>query len=183
MMSPKKEVKIARELDPLSMVMFGVEAWIYDWSGDIETARKYYDRNIELYPGYRWMYIDKAYFQLTQGESEEAAQMFLKGFEIDNIPVDELEAYKEALKLSGIQGLFEVFLEFELKQEPIDPFDVADVYYKLKDYDKSLDWFERAIEERHFRMTYINMTPDFSDPVFYSNPRFQAILQKMNFPD
>ncbi len=53
----------------------------------------------------------------------------------------------------------------------------------MGDYEKSLDWLERAVDEHNFRMTLINVDPDFSDPDFRSNPRFQAILKKMNFPE
>ena len=59
----------------------------------------------------------------------------------------------------------------------------AESYYISGDYERSLDWLERAIEERNFRTVQINQDPLFSDPVFRSNPRFQAILKKMNFPD
>ena len=109
--------------------------------------------------------------------------MFLKALEIDNIPGEDLEEFRKALKLSGIKGLFEVFLEFDLKQEPINAYRVAVDYYVLGEYENSIDWFERAIEGRDFQMLQINQNPLFSDPVFRSNPRFQAILKKMNFPE
>ena len=179
----KKEIKIARELDPLSMVILRTETFLYSWSGELETAWRYLDRNIELYPDYSLMYTDKAYLHLQEGEYEEAAQMFLKGDEIDSIHADDLEAYKEALKLSGIKGLFKVFLQFHLKQDPIDPYFVAEDYYILGEYERSLDWLERAMEDRSSWMIGINQNPIFSDPEFRSNQRFQAILQKMNFPD
>ena len=179
----KKEIKLARELDPLSLVILWVESWIYHWSGDIETARRFMDRNIELYPDYGQMYFNKSSLHLSEGEYEEAAQMFLKALEIDNIPAEDLEEFRKALKLSGIKGLFKVFLEFHLKQEPINAYRVAVDYYVLGDYERSLDWFERAMEERNYRMVLINQDPLYSDPEFRSNPRFQAILKKMNFPD
>ena len=179
----KKEIKIARELDPLSLVILWVEAFVHHWSGDIESARRFMDRNIELHPEYSQMYYNKAFLHLSEGEYEEAAQLFLKGNEIAKIPAEDLEAYREAVKLSGIKGLFKVFLEFNLKQKPINAYRVAKDYYILGDYERSLDWFERAIEERNFLMVQINQDPLFSDPVFRSNPRFQAILKKMNFPE
>ncbi len=178
----KKEVKIARELDPLSLVILWVESFVYYFSRDIESARRFMDRNIELHPDYGQMYYNKARLHLSEGEYEEAAQMILKGDEIGNMPGDVLEAQREAFMLSGSKGLFKVFLEFDLKQEPINSYGVAEDYYMLGDYEKSLDWFERAMEDRNFQMVQINQDPQFSDPVFRSDPRFQAILMKMNFP-
>ncbi|MEE9238108.1 MAG: tetratricopeptide repeat protein, partial [Thermodesulfobacteriota bacterium] len=179
----KKEVKIARELDPLSLVILWVESFIYHWSGDVESARRFMDRNIELYPDYSQMYYNKADLLLTEGEYEDAAQLFLKALEVDKVSTEVLDEGEKALKLSGIKGLFNVFLEFHLKQEPINSYRVAQDYYVLGDYESSLDWFERAIEERNFQMIQINQDPLFSDPDFRFNPRFQAILKKMNFPD
>ena len=179
----KKEIKLARELDPLSLVILWVESFVYHWSGDIESARRFMDRNIELYPDYGQMYFNKAFFHLSEGEYEGAAQMFLKGLEIYKIPDERLEAFREAVKLNGFKGLFKVFLEFNLKQDPMNSYFVAQDYYILGDYERSLDWFELAMDERTFRLIQISQDPLFSDPDFRSNPRFQAILKKMNFPD
>ena len=179
----KKEIKIARELDPLSLVILWVESWIYHWSGDLESARRLMDRNIELYPDFSQMYYNKGDLHLGEGEYEEAAQLYLKGLEIDKVSAEVLDEHREAFNLYGIKGLFNVFLEFDLKQDPINSYRVARDYYILGDYEKSIDWFERAIEDRIFWIVQINQRPTFSDPVFRSNPRFQAILKKINFPD
>ena len=101
----KKEVKIARELDPLSKIIMLNEALIYNWLGDKETARRFMNRNIELYPDHWDMYLVKAYFHLAQREYDDAAQMWLKAFEIDKVSTEVLDEGREALKLSGIQGI------------------------------------------------------------------------------
>jgi len=179
----KREIKIARELDPLSRIILLIEAWIYHWSGDVETAVNLFDRNIELYPEYWYMYLIKSYFHLDQREYDDAARMWIKSFEIENVSAKVLNEGREAFDLSGIKGLFKVFLEFHLSQYPIDSYFIAKDHYMLGNYESSFDWLERAIEERNFQMIRINQDPFFSDRVFRSNPRFQAILQKMNFPD
>jgi len=179
----KKEIKLARELDPLSKIIFQVEAFIYYWSGDADIALRLVDRNIELYPDLGGMYIIKAYFHFSQGEYEEASRMWLKAFEIGKVSTEVVEEGREALKLYGIKGLFNVFLEFHLKQDPINSYSVAEDYYVLGDYERSLDWLEHAIKDRNWLMITIKQDRTFSDPEFRSNPRFQAILKKMNFPD
>ena len=179
----KKEIKLAKELDPLSLVILLVESFVYHLSGDIESALRFMDRNIELYPDYGTMYYNKGDLHLGEGEYEEAAQLYLKGLEIDKVSAEVLDERREAFNLSGIKGLFNVFLEFDLKREPINSYRVAVDYYVLGEYESSLDWFERAIEDRSFWMIQVKQEPLFSDPLFRSNPRFQAILKKMNFPD
>ncbi|MCH8305831.1 MAG: hypothetical protein IIB94_11970 [Candidatus Marinimicrobia bacterium] len=179
----KKEFKIARELDPLSMIILFAETIIYHWSGDIDSARRIMDRNIELYPDFEGMYQRMGDLHFSQGEYDDAAKLWLKAAELQNLSAGELEEMRGAVKLSGFKGLIKVKHEHDMKQIPINSHSLAFNYYVMGDYNKSLDWFERAMEERNFRMTHINVSPDYSDPVFRSNPRFQAILKKMNFPD
>ncbi len=179
----KIETKIARELDPLSMIILFEEALVYHWSGDIDSARSAMDRNIELYPEFFGMYVRKAELHFSEGEYDEASQMWLKAAELQNFSESELEAMREAVELSDFKGFIKVKHEIDMKQMPIIPNALAFNYYMMGDYDKSLDWLERAVDERNFRMTHINVSPDYSDPAFRSNPRFQAILKKMNFPE
>ena len=165
------------------MIILFAESIIYHWSGDIDFARSLMDRNIELYPGFFGMYRRKAEFHFTEGEYDEAAQMWLKEAELQNLSTGELEAMRGAVELSGFKGLIKGKNEIEMKNIPITLNKIAYNYYVMGDYDKALDWFERLVDERNFRMTHINVSPDYSDPAFRSNPRFQAILKKMNFPE
>ena len=179
----KNEVKIARELDPLSMIILFEESIVYYWSGDIDSVRSIMDRNIELYPDFFGMYERKAQLLFNEGEYNDAAKLWLKAAELQNLSTGDLEAMRGAVELSGFKGFIKVKHEIDLKQVPINSYTLAINYYLMGDYDKSLDWFERMLDERDFRMTHINVNPDYSDPVFRSNPRFQAILKKMNFPE
>ena len=54
------------------------------------------------------------------------------------------------------------------------------VYLGLGDLDKAISWLEKAADERDGSMTGINIWPTY-DPL-RSDPRFQALLRKMNFP-
>jgi hypothetical protein len=47
--------------------------------------------------------------------------------------------------------------------------------------DQAFDRMEKAYEEKSLGMVYLKIIPAF-DPL-RSNPRFQALLRKMNFPE
>ena len=74
-------------------------------------------------------------------------------------------------------------LDYHLSQDPVNAYRVAEDYSIIGDYEKSINWLERAVEDRNFFMVTINVDPNFKRLEFRSNPRFQAILKKMNFPD
>ncbi len=57
---------------------------------------------------------------------------------------------------------------------------LAGVCVGLGDHDRAISWLQKAAEERDGLMTFVNSL-FVSDPL-RSDPRFQALLQRMNFP-
>ena len=57
---------------------------------------------------------------------------------------------------------------------------LAGVCVGLGDHDRAISWLQKAAEERDGLMTFLNSLL-VSDPL-RSDPRFQALLQRMNFP-
>jgi len=62
----------------------------------------------------------------------------------------------------------------------VTPFCQALVYLGLRDDDKAMDWLEKAYQEHSWWLVWLKVEPMF-DPL-RSNPRFQALYKKMNFP-
>jgi tetratricopeptide (TPR) repeat protein len=59
--------------------------------------------------------------------------------------------------------------------------DIARFYVKAGENSQALDWLERAFEERDAGMPWLSAHPLY-DPL-RDNPRFQALLQRMNLPN
>jgi hypothetical protein len=60
------------------------------------------------------------------------------------------------------------------------PINFTLVYMGLGRHGEAIDWLERAYDARSIYMVTANNSPLF-DPL-RSEPRFQALLQRMNFP-
>jgi TolB-like protein/Tfp pilus assembly protein PilF len=57
---------------------------------------------------------------------------------------------------------------------------VADYYLYAGDYDRTIDWLEKAFEVRSPAMPYISSCPTYD--ALRSDPRFQDLLRRMNLP-
>ena len=72
-----------------------------------------------------------------------------------------------------------------LEQPPpgiwLDPASMSQVYSALGDVDRAMAWLRKGFEERSPLMIYMKASA-FWDPV-RKDPRFQATLRQMNFPD
>jgi hypothetical protein len=64
--------------------------------------------------------------------------------------------------------------------EPAVAFEVGSNYAMVGDRTRSLDWLEKAYAQRNPNMLYVGCMPIF-DPL-RAEPRFQALLRRMNLP-
>ncbi len=69
----------------------------------------------------------------------------------------------------------------ELRQnQRVSPVTVSQCYLAVGDHDRALDWIEKAFDEHDGQLIHIAVNQDFDQ--LRDEPRFQAIVEKMNFP-
>ena len=66
------------------------------------------------------------------------------------------------------------------KERYVSPVGMAQIYTALGDFDQAFAWLGKAYEEHADELTYAKVDPRW-DPL-RSDPRFQALLRRMNFP-
>ena len=64
----------------------------------------------------------------------------------------------------------------------LDPAIMAAAYVGLGDIDRAMTWYQKGLEERSPNMVYMKVGPGAWDSV-RGDPRFQAMLRQMNFPE
>jgi hypothetical protein len=62
----------------------------------------------------------------------------------------------------------------------VDPVEVAWWYLRAGQNSQALDWLERGFEERSSQMPWLSVDPAY-DPL-REDPRFKALLRRMNLP-
>ena len=149
----------------------------YDQS--IEQTRK----ALELDPNFWWSYqnLGRAYERKKQYPEAIAALEKARLLDVNPSTLGYLGyVYAAAGKKSEAQKVLEELKELSKKQY-VSPYNIACIYAGLGDKDQAFEYLERAYQERSFFMVLLkteavldNLRPD---------PRFKAMLKRMNLPE
>ena len=172
--------QLAVELDPMNPLILALFAPVLVSSGDWETALAYLEKALEIDPE---NFFALGNFDIVAYKCEE----YEKAFEalISYIPFNYdimMKNIERSYKEKGIDSVYdEILRQLEIKSHEsfISFFDIAVRYNLMDQNDKTLDWFEIGLEQHDPNMPYIT-TGFFNTEPLEDNPRFLAILEKMN---
>ena len=177
------EDKKAIDLDPLSLhtnTFLGVNLYYaHRYAQAIVQLRM----TIDLDPSY-WFthsYLGRAYEQ--QGQFPEAIAEFHEAERLASGIAEPRALLARAYAVSGERGAAEKVLDElneESKQIYVSPYDIALIYAGLGEKDQALAWLERAFAERSTWMPFLRVDTELDS--LRSEPRFQDLLRRMNFP-
>ncbi len=179
----REEAKRAQQLDPLS-----TEA--ISWAGIVSYYARQYDeaielqkRAIEIDPSYWIAHYSLGWIDLQKGQMREAIAALQKATELTAGSAWQIAPLGYAHAKAGNRAEATKLLA-ELKEHSktglVSPYDMATLYFGLGDKEQALTWLEKASEERSWWMAFVKVEP-WMDPL-RSDPRFQAIVRRMNFP-
>jgi serine/threonine protein kinase/tetratricopeptide (TPR) repeat protein len=171
------ESKRALERDPLSEALNFHLAWHYVFAHQADLAIEQCRKVLEVFPNSGGGHLFRMWAYEMKGLYEQAI-------------ADELELNpKRAARLKraygrfGARGYWQSRLDSELeqtKQGYVSPLDIAVFYAQLGQRDEAFAWLEKGYDERSTWMAELINHPRF-DPL-RSDPRFQDLLRRMNFP-
>jgi serine/threonine protein kinase/tetratricopeptide (TPR) repeat protein len=169
----------ALELDPLSLIINSVSGWTYiyrrQYARGLEQCRKTLEMNPRFANALNCVFVAAA----QSGRGDEALQALSRFMEVQGATSADTEALRKAYQAEGMQALWKEWLRFQQQGE--SPVGLAEAYAQLGEKDRALALLERGYEERDAALAYINTWPLW-DPI-RSDPRFQALLRRMNFPE
>ncbi|UCD38351.1 MAG: hypothetical protein JSW54_02410 [Fidelibacterota bacterium] len=180
------EILAALDLDPHSFVILSVLARTYHGLGDFELADKTHERVMEMAPDWSLVYLNASISAEYQGRFDDAARYLERYVTLKGASLDEIVSLQNSYKHRGIQGLWRAYLhilEGWGETSVIYPYDIATTYAHLGDTDQAFMWLERCFQERRFEMNVIRTWAYLHLPGLDSDPRFQDLLQRMNFPE
>jgi tetratricopeptide (TPR) repeat protein len=177
-----REIRLAEQLDPISLIIKMHKGLVLYGAGAYEDAIAAYTEALDIEPRFSgahallgWVYEKKGRFEEAIRELEEASRL-------DPSPSWRLAGVAEAYALAGRRREAMRALE-ELQQlrskSYVSPFYIAQAYTALGEKDHALEWLEKAYAERDSSMAYLKVHDRFDS--LLSDPRFQSLLQRMGF--
>jgi tetratricopeptide (TPR) repeat protein len=176
------EMQRAVELDPLSAVMTTDICVPAALKKDYDAAIAQSHKAMELDPSFFLPHFGLGWIEFLRGNYPNAIQEFRVAQSLDTNPI--ITGYlgftygKSGQKDKAVQTLDE--LNQLAQRRFVTPFCQALVYVGMGEDSQAIDWLEKAYEERSIWIGWLKVQP-MLDPL-RSNPRFQTLYQKMNFP-
>jgi len=182
-----REVEQARNLDPLSVRMNTNVAYVYFLARQYDRAMLEARTALELEPdawtanAWSHSFLGRTYLQ--KGMYKEALAEFQKRLSLQ--PTFPRASADVALAYAAVGDRQEALRILDkLKQrshrEYVPPYPMARAYVGLGQKEEALAWLRKGLDVSDGDMCEIKVDPAL-DPL-RSDPRFQALLRKMNFP-
>ena len=177
-------MQTAVTLDPHSQVLNNQLANMYRFSGQSERAVEQRKKTLELAPGFVLALSDLAEDYLCMTMYPEAITSVEKAMSLAGRTALLIAMLGRAYARSGRKDEAEILLQ-ELqdkgKSEYVLPIYFAALYGDLGHIDEAFRWLEKVYQERHYDMFLLKI-PSLWKPL-QSDPRFDDLLERMNFPE
>jgi len=177
------EIEIAKELDPLSLPIATSAGSILRYARRNDEAIEELRKAIDLEPSFKFTHVELAQVYELKGMFQEAASEWSTVNVINGNPKPELHyaAVRDAAGYQRSMQLWVKFLRDESKRGYVSPMSMAGGYARLGKAEQVLAWLEEAYRQRNPGLSALKVEPEFD--FLRSNPRFQDLLRRMNFPD
>jgi TolB-like protein/lipoprotein NlpI len=174
-----KQIERALELDPFNTTFQVVYAWdlmyIKRYDDAIKTLEKI--RQIAPHDPYALNTLKSAY-HLKQ-MFQEALDVWRLSYEVrkDQEALEALNrGYDEGGYSVALQKVAETMIE-RSKSKYVPSWNIATLYTRASMKNEAFEWFEKAYEEHHRNMPYLNVDPIFDN--MRDDPRFKNLIKRM----
>lgn len=179
------EIRKAQKLDPLSRIINTEIGTALFYGGKYDLAIKQLQSTRELYPDFWYLrsWLGRVY--MAKGLQREGLQELESAVKLSKGNVSALAELAYGYAVSGqAANARRILMELEnkAKESYVSPYDFAVVYTGLGNKDLAVKYLEKAFQERHISMHYLYVDRRWLFRSLNSDPGFQSILRRMNFP-
>lgn len=174
-----REMRLATELDPLSLIANTALGWVYYHQGDYEAALDQLDHARQLDAGFELDYLWTGLTLEEIGRTEESLNELRRAVSFSSSAITRA-ALARGLALAGeereARGLLGA-LEQEASAGYAPSYEIAKVHSGLGDRAGALAWLERAFEQRSHSMVFLAVDPQLRD--LRDLPAFRELVQRV----
>ncbi|UCH85107.1 MAG: protein kinase, partial [Candidatus Latescibacterota bacterium] len=182
-----QHIEIARELDPLSLVVLAVCINVYTAFEQPSKSEEAFQTGIDIDPNYPPLYHTLIYSYLHQGEYDKAIETRLRY--LDLIAVGDVERAlvakgKAAYRQNGWRGFLRFaikYLKTRYQQDYAPPTLIAGYHAMFGEADSAMVWLDEGYRRRDPWISTLSRYP-FLYPL-YDDPRFIALLKQLKLED
>ena len=178
-----QEAKRAVELDPYSEIAILALAVMHYRGRQYDQALQHAQKWLEMFPNSWSAHFWLIRFLEAKGMYDQEVAAWQRMMTLRGEKPGDVAALRRAYNVGGIRGAWRWDLE-RLERLPPEEYAAAAAiarhYASLGEKDKALEWLQKGYEEHAPGMAMIKVDPSYDS--LRSDPRFQDLLRRMNFP-
>ena len=179
-----REIEQALRLDPLSPPLQVSAGWVFLQARRYDRAEQQCRKTLEIDPTFFPAQVCLGWVHERRGRYRDAVQAFEKAAVLSGRNPRVLAGLGRAYALAGKRGKSREILR-EIRQHAAEqtqpPYPLAALYAGLGDTEETLRWLEKAHRDRSGLRVWLGTDPRLEN--LRPDPRFQDLLQKMNYPE
>lgn len=177
-----KEIKKARQLDPLALIVSVAEGRILHFARRFDDAIEQFRGILELDPNFIPAHCDLGASLAAKGMVQQALAEFETCVALSRGGPLYVASVAEAhARLGNRDVALKILSQLQASTDQyVSPTSIAFIYSSLGETDHAFSWQEKAYEERDASLAWLKVAPE-SDAL-RSDPRFTDLLRRMKFP-
>ena len=182
------EARIAQSLDPLSVYATHQVGWSMLATGRFSEAVAEFRKAIDLNPTWVWGNIKMGMAYALMGDRENATNAMLRADELlagkPPSPLAQDWLADIAYLCGNANRINETVKRLQVQADStyVDPFVLADLSYRLGDFDKMFAYLEQGYTKRTTLMPLMLLMGRSLWREIKSDPRYLSLLDRMHFP-
>jgi tetratricopeptide (TPR) repeat protein/TolB-like protein len=176
--------KKATELDPLNPVTLALSVGVLVSAGDCEAALSQVEKALRIEPDHPHAIRQIILVSECLGDYEKAfeimKQMNIVLWEEYKLTATFEKIFHEQGWIAFLEELIKVNEEVFAEDKRLSDNYLANICFRIKNYEKALDYYEKAFESHSPGLPYFSCKPIYDE--LKDNPRYIALLKKMNLP-
>jgi TolB-like protein/AraC-like DNA-binding protein/Tfp pilus assembly protein PilF len=171
----RKQINIAKELDPLSKMIYQISANQYCQEGLLTNALSDLEKIIEMDPDFVPANYELFFIYRELGMPDQAVAAFKKVTHI----VKDPRLIDEIYKRSGLDGILFYLIDWEKQKDNPNYRVIAEYYAILGQKEKTLYWLEKLLTSKYWIADIISVRVNRHFLNYKADPEFQRIFGKI----